>query len=112
MTTYIIRSVVISKLADLDLSHKYSTIMAPSDRDVLPDTIKPVNYRIDLHDLQLGGSFSFQGSVVIQLDIKSKCKNIILNAHQLKIHNAEVSGQGVERMFEIASIGIIVDHCF
>lgn len=52
--------------------------------------VKPVNYNISLHDLELGGGFSYQGTVKIDLNVKAATKEIVLNAHQLKVHGAEV----------------------
>jgi aminopeptidase N len=68
--------------------------MAPAvaaDRDILPDNIKPINYDISLFDLELGGAFTYQGSVSILSKITMSSKTITLNSHQLKIHSAEVS---------------------
>ncbi|KAF2432236.1 hypothetical protein EJ08DRAFT_585779 [Tothia fuscella] len=65
--------------------------MASSDRDVLPDTVKPTNYDIKIHDLELGGKFSYQGRVKIALEIKKSAKEIVLNTNQLVIHGAELS---------------------
>lgn len=61
------------------------------DRDILPDNVKPVNYDISLFDLELGGAFSYQGTVAIQLKITKNSKEISLNSHLLKIHGAELS---------------------
>jgi hypothetical protein len=86
--------------------------MAASDREVLPDTyvhihypprlapysvanntnsVKPTNYNISIHDLELGGKFSYQGRVKIALEIKKSAKEIVLNTNQLVIHGAELS---------------------
>ncbi|KAI9807547.1 MAG: hypothetical protein M1825_005487 [Sarcosagium campestre] len=64
--------------------------MAAADRDVLPDTLKPTNYNISLYDLELGGAFSYQGTVKINVDIAKSTKTIVLNAHQLKLSKAEL----------------------
>ena len=55
--------------------------------------VKAINYDIELFDLELGGAFSFQGIVKIQVNIKSATNSITLNAHQLKIHEGEISGK-------------------
>lgn len=55
-------------------------------------SIKPINYDLSLYDLELGGAFTFQGTVKIQIDIKSSIKRIILNAYQLKVNSADVKG--------------------
>jgi aminopeptidase N len=63
---------------------------AALDRDILPDTVKPINYDISIYDLELGGAFSYQGTVNILSKIIKSSKEITLNTHQLKIHSAEV----------------------
>ncbi|KAF2861216.1 aminopeptidase-like protein [Piedraia hortae CBS 480.64] len=65
----------------------------PSDRDVLPDNVKPVNYSISLFDLKDSEPWTYQGSVHISLQVKTSTKSITLNAFQLKIHSAEVSSE-------------------
>ena len=67
-----------------------------TDRDVLPGNVKPINYDISLYDLELGGGFSYQGTVNILSKISKSSKEITLNAHQLKIHSAEVSLESVK----------------
>jgi hypothetical protein len=83
-----------------------------SDREVLPDTyvywrkppptishailityhsVKPTNYAISIHDLELGGKWSYQGRVKIALEINKSAKEIVLNTNQLVIHGAELS---------------------
>ncbi|KAJ9641853.1 hypothetical protein H2199_005066 [Coniosporium tulheliwenetii] len=61
-----------------------------ADRDILPNAIKPTNYAISLYDLELGGDFSYQGTVKIALDIKKSVNQITCNANQLKIHSVDV----------------------
>lgn len=46
---------------------------------------------MSLYDLELGGSWSYQGTVKIDLEIKADTKEITLNTHQLKIHAAEIA---------------------
>lgn len=60
-----------------------------SDRDVLPDTIKPSNYKLSLFDLELGGAWSYQGKVDIEAEVKKETKEVVLNTHQLKVYGAE-----------------------
>ncbi|KAI9668905.1 MAG: hypothetical protein M1817_005184 [Caeruleum heppii] len=64
--------------------------MASTDRDVLPDTVKPINYAISLYDLELGGQYTYQGSVKIDMEIKRSSKELVLNTHELKLHTAEI----------------------
>lgn len=52
--------------------------------------MKPINYAISLYDLEFGGSYSYQGTVKIDLDVKKDTREIVLNALQLKIYSAEV----------------------
>ena len=67
------------------------TTSSASDRDVLPDNVKPVNYDISLFDIELGGSFSYEGTVAIQLKVTKSSKEVSLDCHHLKIHGAELS---------------------
>jgi hypothetical protein len=39
------------------------------DRDILDNTVKPINYAISIFDIELGGAFSYQGSVSITAKI-------------------------------------------
>ncbi|KAI9845272.1 MAG: hypothetical protein M1838_001819 [Thelocarpon superellum] len=64
--------------------------MAAADRDVLPDSVKPINYAISIHDIELGGAYSYQGTVHIDLDVRKTTKEIVVNAHQLQIKEAQV----------------------
>ena len=50
-----------------------------------------MNYDIFLYDLELGGEFSFQGTVKIEAEIKAPTAKITLNSIGIKIHSAEVS---------------------
>lgn len=68
--------------------------MPSDDRDVLPDVVKPVNYDISLHDLELGGSYSYHGTVKIDLEVRKNTTEIVLNTLQLKIGRAEVRLEG------------------
>ncbi|KAG9712971.1 hypothetical protein KCU73_g16677, partial [Aureobasidium melanogenum] len=62
-----------------------------ADRDVLPDVVKPSNYAISLFDLELGGSWTYQGKVDIDVEVKQETKEITLNTHQLKVQSAQIS---------------------
>jgi aminopeptidase N len=61
-----------------------------NDRDILPDTIKPIHYDISIFDLELGGNFSYKGTVSILSQVIKSSNAIVLNSHQLEIHSAEV----------------------
>ncbi|KAH0208297.1 hypothetical protein KCU86_g8223, partial [Aureobasidium melanogenum] len=62
-----------------------------ADRDVLPDVVKPSNYAISVFDLELGGSWTYQGKVDIDVEVKQETKEITLNTHQLKLQSAQIS---------------------
>ncbi|PQE12886.1 hypothetical protein CJF30_00002794 [Rutstroemia sp. NJR-2017a BBW] len=61
------------------------------DRDILPDTIKPFHYALSIYDIELGGGFSYQGTVGIHSKITRATREITLNAHLLEVHEAEVT---------------------
>ena len=87
--------------------------MAAPDREILPDTfvgfhivqletfpdadkaysIKPVHYAISIHKLELGGAFSFQGTVKIDVEVKKPVKEVVLNAYQLEVHSAKIQNK-------------------
>lgn len=61
--------------------------------------ITPVHYDLSLYDLELGGSFTFRGTVTIELEVQSPVKEIILNAHQLQLETATLSNHdGTSKM--------------
>jgi aminopeptidase N len=64
--------------------------MASKDRDVLPDTVKPIHYTLELFDLELGGAFTYQGTVRIQVNINKAVEEITLNTHQLNVSSAGI----------------------
>lgn len=66
------------------------------DREILPDNVKPVNYDISLYDLELGSVFNYKGTIKIQIRVKRPTKEIVINAHRLKIHNVEVSSESTD----------------
>ncbi|KAL8969316.1 MAG: hypothetical protein Q9197_004404 [Variospora fuerteventurae] len=66
---------------------------SPADRDILPGCVKPVNYDISLYDLELGGDYSYNGLVKIELQIKRPTRKIVVNAHQLKIRHVQLSSE-------------------
>lgn len=53
--------------------------------------VKPVNYDLSIYGLELGGAFSYKGTVCIDIDIKKPTSVITLNAHQLQIQTAKVT---------------------
>ncbi|KAI4227779.1 MAG: hypothetical protein L6R36_002132 [Xanthoria steineri] len=70
--------------------------MAAADRDILSKNIKPINYDLSLHHLELHRTFTYEGSVKIELQVKSPAKDIVVNAHELKIHHVHISAQDAE----------------
>lgn len=52
--------------------------------------VKPTNYNLSLYDLEFGGSWSYQGTVKIDVEVKVDTKEITLNTFRLKIQSAEV----------------------
>ena len=61
-----------------------------SDRDILSDHVKPINYAISLTDLAQGEPWTYQGKVDIEVEVKKSTKTITLNTHELKVHSAEL----------------------
>ncbi|KAH6723326.1 aminopeptidase-like protein [Leptodontidium sp. MPI-SDFR-AT-0119] len=80
-----------------------------NDRDILPDNIKPINYDLSLYDIELGGAFSYQGTVSILSKIVKSSKEITLNAHLLKIHTVEISLEHTKTQQTFKSSGISYD---
>ncbi|KAF2767501.1 hypothetical protein EJ03DRAFT_276034 [Teratosphaeria nubilosa] len=62
-----------------------------TDRDILPDNVKPTNYAISLFDLQNGEPWTYQGTVAIDLEIKKETQTITLNTHELQVHTVEIA---------------------
>lgn len=80
-----------------------------ADRDILPDSVKPINYDISIFDIEHGGAFSYQGSVSILSKITTPTREIVLNAHQLKIHSAEISLEHTKTQQVFKSTGTSYD---
>lgn len=70
-----------------------------SDRDILPAWIKPAHYAVSLHDIEFGGNFSYKGTVKIAAKIAKDdgFNELVLNAHQLRVENAELKFEGHSR---------------
>ncbi|EXJ93649.1 glutamyl aminopeptidase [Capronia coronata CBS 617.96] len=62
----------------------------PTDRDILPDTIKPLNYDLSLFNLELGGNWSYDGLVKIESKVKSDTQELVINTKELEIKDAQV----------------------
>ncbi|KAL4915575.1 peptidase family M1-domain-containing protein [Aspergillus aurantiobrunneus] len=67
--------------------------MASKDRDILPSLVKPGHYEISLFDLQLGGSWSYKGTVKISSKVTGPTKEVVLNSKDIEVHHAEVFGE-------------------
>lgn len=54
--------------------------------------MKPSHYDLSLYDLEFGDQWSYQGTVSIHIKITKEdgFNSVLLNAHQLKIHSAEL----------------------
>ena len=64
-----------------------------SDRDVLPDHIKPTNYNLSLFNLEFNPTWTYDGLVKIDSKVKTATDEIVLNAKKLEITGAEVHDQ-------------------
>ena len=62
----------------------------PTDRDILPDAIKPTNYNLSLYNLEFGGSWAYDGLVKIDSKVKSSTQEVVLNVKELDVVSAEV----------------------
>ncbi|KAL8944929.1 MAG: hypothetical protein Q9216_000090 [Gyalolechia sp. 2 TL-2023] len=68
--------------------------MVPNvDRDILPDSVSPVNYDISLYDLEFEGAFGYKGIVKIEIQVRRPIKEIVVNAHRLKIYDVELCSE-------------------
>ncbi|KAI1006473.1 Aminopeptidase 2 [Podosphaera aphanis] len=80
-----------------------------NDRDILPDTFRPVNYAISLSNLEFGGNFNYMGTVTILSTINRSSKELTLNAHQLKILSAKASIKLADTRLSILSTEVVYD---
>ena len=51
---------------------------------------KPSHYDLSLHNITLGGEWTYDGTVKITLDIKESVQEIVLNAAEIKVKDAEI----------------------
>jgi len=97
--------------------HCVSMAAANIDRDVLPDNIKPSNYNLQIHDIELGGAFKYSGTVSILSNVIKSTREVILNSHeclynhpQLKsVHNGRLCDILKARLVDLAS-GVLPKH--
>ncbi|CZS77032.1 unnamed protein product [Fusarium graminearum] len=60
-----------------------------TDRDVLPDNVKPKHYQLSLRDLEFT-NWTYKGTVTIDSEITKPTKEIIVNTLELKLSHAKV----------------------
>ncbi|EXJ91650.1 glutamyl aminopeptidase [Capronia epimyces CBS 606.96] len=63
---------------------------SPTDREILPDTIKPINYDLSLFNLEYGGKWSYDGLVKIDSKVKGDTQELVINSKELEISGADV----------------------
>ncbi|KAI8683556.1 Aminopeptidase [Fusarium keratoplasticum] len=61
-----------------------------TDRDVLPDNVKPKHYNLSLRDLEFT-NWTYKGTVTIDSEITKPTKEVIVNTLDLKLSHAKVS---------------------
>ncbi|KAI9697720.1 MAG: hypothetical protein M1820_007707 [Bogoriella megaspora] len=69
-------------------------------------SVKPKNYDLKIHDIELGGKFSYQGTVTIELVVRKPTTEITLNAYQLQVASAEITTEHTkfEQTFKASNI--------
>ncbi|KAL8709084.1 MAG: hypothetical protein Q9220_006105 [cf. Caloplaca sp. 1 TL-2023] len=63
-------------------------------REVLPTNVKPIHYDLTLEPNF--EKFTYEGKVVIDLDVKEDTKSIALNSLEIDIHSTHISSNGQE----------------
>ncbi|RAK82529.1 M1 family metallopeptidase [Aspergillus fijiensis CBS 313.89] len=61
-------------------------------REVLPTNVKPLHYDLTLEPNF--EAFTYDGTVIVDLEVTEDTNSISLNSNEIKIHNAVVSAQG------------------
>ena len=70
--------------------------MVSFERDILPAHVKPSHYDVTIvPDLE---KFTFEGHVLIDLQVNSNTKEIKLNANELVLHKASVKVTGTNEV--------------
>jgi len=64
-----------------------------ADRDILPDNLKPSHYDVSLRDMDFG-AWTYKGTTCIKVQITKPTKEVVLNALELKLHDAKVNVEG------------------
>lgn len=57
--------------------------------------VKPKRYDISLYNLELGGSWSYNGTVKIDTTVSKPTKEIILNVKEVSVEKAEVQAGNI-----------------
>jgi aminopeptidase N len=80
------RTATFSLRGKLDCTYKRNEANKSSSR------AKPSHYAISLYDIEFGGKFTYKGTVSINTKIAKDdgFSELVLNAHQLKVHSAEL----------------------
>ncbi|RDW62077.1 peptidase M1 alanine aminopeptidase A4 hydrolase [Coleophoma cylindrospora] len=63
------------------------------DRDTLPTTFKPSNYDLAIDGITFSPTWTYEGHVTISGSVEA-AKEIVINAHQLKIYEAQLKTEG------------------
>jgi aminopeptidase N len=58
-----------------------------TDRDILPDNLRPSHYSLSLRDLNFK-DWSYQGTVTIDAKVTKSTREIVLNSHELVLRSA------------------------
>ncbi|PYH42793.1 M1 family metallopeptidase [Aspergillus saccharolyticus JOP 1030-1] len=78
--------------------------MASKDREILPDVFIPVHYDVSLFDLQLSGSWGYNGIVKVNGRVTRPTKEIVLNSKEIDVKKVEVYGEDGTKLFEASNI--------
>lgn len=73
----------------------YAMSSATPEREVLPTNVTPRRYNLTVEPLF--DSFTFNGSVAIDVDVNTPLSSITLNAVEIEIHSATVNGADVAK---------------
>ncbi|EYE95879.1 M1 family metallopeptidase [Aspergillus ruber CBS 135680] len=78
--------------------------MATKDREVLPDVAKPLHYHVSLYDLQLGGSWAYNGIVKVDARITRPTQEIVLNSKEIEVQNVDIFAQNGDKLTKASKI--------
>jgi aminopeptidase N len=80
------------------------TMASPSDRDVLPNAIKPTNYDLSLYNLNFGGTWGYDGTVKITSKVHKDTQELVLNTKELEITGVDVLDQQGSSIASLAGV--------